>query len=163
VACGSIGASSKALEVERTTRFTVLLHLPRMEGHGDVARVKNGPALPGHGAEAVRDAIAGTIIRLPEQLRRSLTWDQGAEMAKHASLADGETLNCEDGVVLADEALRRDIRERHPSVFERIEARRAFVRDQIGIDLKPSILPLSSMPLCLAPFWLASNKLLALA
>ena len=45
------------------------------------ARVKNGPALAGHGAEAVRDAIARTIITLPEQLRRSLTWDQGAEMA----------------------------------------------------------------------------------
>jgi IS30 family transposase len=81
-----LGSSAIGTLVERTTRFTVLLHLPRMEGHGDVARVKNGPALAGHGAEAVRDAIAGTIIRLPEQLRRSLTWDQGAEMAKHASL-----------------------------------------------------------------------------
>ena len=50
------------------------------------ARVKNGPALAGHGAEAVRDAIAATITTLPEQLRRSLTWDQGAEMAQHAQL-----------------------------------------------------------------------------
>ena len=49
-------------------------------------RVKNGPALAGHGAEAVRDAIAATITTLPEQLRRSLTWDQGAEMAQHAQL-----------------------------------------------------------------------------
>jgi IS30 family transposase len=48
--------------------------------------VKNGPALAGHGAEAVRDAITRTIITLPEQLRRSLTWDQGAEMAQHARL-----------------------------------------------------------------------------
>ncbi len=39
-----------------------------------------------HGAEAVRDAIALTITTLPEQLRRSLTWDQGAEMAQHARL-----------------------------------------------------------------------------
>jgi IS30 family transposase len=81
-----LGSSAIGTLVERTTRFTALLHLPRMEGHGDVARVKNGPALAGHGAEAVRDAIARTIIRLPEQLRRSLTWDQGAEMAQHASL-----------------------------------------------------------------------------
>jgi IS30 family transposase len=64
----------------------MLLHLPRMEGHGDIVRVKNGPALAGHGAEAVRDAIARTITRLPEQLRRSLTWDQGAEMAQHPRL-----------------------------------------------------------------------------
>ena len=49
-------------------------------------RVKNGPALAGHGAEAVRDAIANAITTLPEQLRRSLTWDQGAEMARHHDL-----------------------------------------------------------------------------
>jgi len=72
--------------VERTTRFTMLLHLPPMEGHGDEPRVKNGPPLAGHGAEAVRDAVAASIIALPEQLCRSLTWDQGAEMAQHAQL-----------------------------------------------------------------------------
>lgn len=44
------------------------------------------PALAGHGAGAVRDAIARTIAILPEQLRRSLTWDQGAEMSQHARL-----------------------------------------------------------------------------
>ena len=48
--------------------------------------MKNGPALAGHGAEAVRDAIAAGITTLPEQLRRSLTWDQGTEMAQHAQL-----------------------------------------------------------------------------
>lgn len=63
--------------VERTTRFTMLLHLPPMEGHGAGSREKNGPALAGHGAEAVRDAITHTITALPEQLRRSLTWDEG--------------------------------------------------------------------------------------
>ena len=70
--------------VERTTRFTLLLHLPRMQGHGHTAPVKNGPPLAGHGAAAVRDAIATRIKSLPEHLRRSLTWDQGAEMAQHA-------------------------------------------------------------------------------
>ena len=64
----------------------MLLHLPRMTGHGKKARVKNGPALAGHGAEAVCHAITRTITTLPEQLRRSLTWDQGAEMAQHARL-----------------------------------------------------------------------------
>ena len=48
--------------------------------------MKNGPALTGHGAEAVRDAIAASVATLPEQLRRSLAWDQGAEMAQHAQL-----------------------------------------------------------------------------
>ena len=72
--------------VERTTRFTMLLRLPPMDGHGLEPRIKNGPALAGHGAEAVRDAIVDTITTLPVQLRRSLTWDQGAEMAQHAQL-----------------------------------------------------------------------------
>ena len=81
-----LGSSAIGTLVERTTRFTLLLHLPRMAGHGHEARVKNGPPLAGHGAEAVRDAITRTIVTLPEQLRRSLTWDQGAEMAQHARL-----------------------------------------------------------------------------
>jgi IS30 family transposase len=81
-----LGSSAIGTLVERTTRFTMLLHLPRMHGHGDQARVHNGPALAGHGAQAVRDAIARSIVGLPEQLRRSLTWDQGAEMAQHAQL-----------------------------------------------------------------------------
>jgi IS30 family transposase len=82
-----VGLNSSAIGtlVERTTRFTMLLHLPPMEGHGG-PRAHNGPALAGHGAEAVRDAIAATITQLPAQLRRSLTWDQGAEMAQHAQL-----------------------------------------------------------------------------
>jgi IS30 family transposase len=67
-------SSAIATLVERTTRFTMLLHLPRMAGHGE-PRVKNGPAVAGHGAEAVRDAIARSIATLPDELRRSLTWD----------------------------------------------------------------------------------------
>lgn len=83
-----LGLDSSAIGtlVERTTRFTLLLHLPPMAGHGTGVRAKNGPALAGHGAEAVRDAIARTITTLPVQLRRSLTWDQGAELAQHAQL-----------------------------------------------------------------------------
>ena len=81
-----LGGSAIGTLVERTTRFTLLLYLPRMAGHSHEARVKNGPPLAGHGAEAVRDAITRTIVTLPEQLRRSLTWDQGAEMAQHARL-----------------------------------------------------------------------------
>ncbi len=68
-----LGSSAIGTPVERTTRFTLLLHLPRMEGHGSGQREKNGPALAGHGAEAGREAIARTITTLPEQLRRSVT------------------------------------------------------------------------------------------
>jgi hypothetical protein len=72
----------------------------------------------------------------------------------------GHALNCEDTVAFADERLRREIEERYPAVWQRIQKRRAFMRDKIGVDLKPSILPLSNTPLCLPPFWLAPEKLL---
>ena len=75
-----LGSSAIGTLVERSSRFTMLLHLPPMARQGP--RVPDGPALAGHGAEAVRDAIA----TLPEQLQRSLTWDQGTEMAQHAQL-----------------------------------------------------------------------------
>ena len=79
------GRSAIGTLVERTSRFTMLLHLPPLPGR-DGPRVKNGPAVTGAGAEAVRDAIAAQLGGLPEHLRRSLTWDQGAELAQHARL-----------------------------------------------------------------------------
>ena len=82
-----LGAGSSAIGtlVERTTRFTILLHLPRMENYGE-PRNKLSPPLAGHGAEAVRKAIAASILKLPKHLKRSLTWDQGTEMAQHEKL-----------------------------------------------------------------------------
>lgn len=83
-----IGLNSSAIGtlVERATRFTMRLHLPPMPGHGPGARIKNGPALSGHGAQAVGNAIAAKIVQLPEHVRKSLTWDQGAEMAQPVQL-----------------------------------------------------------------------------
>jgi IS30 family transposase len=83
-----LGLDSSAIGtlVDRTTRFTMLLHLPRMAELGVGAPIKNGPPLAGHDAEAVRDSITCAITTLPDQLRRSLTWDQGAEMSQHARL-----------------------------------------------------------------------------
>ena len=66
---GSENRSAIGTLVERTTRFTMLLHLPA-----------------DHGATAVRDAIMTTITTLPVQLRRSLTWDQGIELSEHLQL-----------------------------------------------------------------------------
>jgi IS30 family transposase len=81
-----VGGSAIGTLVERTTRFTLLLHLPPMAGQNQRTQAKHGPARAGHGAEAVQVAIARAMINLPEQLRKSLTWDQGAEMAHHARL-----------------------------------------------------------------------------
>jgi IS30 family transposase len=71
--------------VERTSRFTMLIHLPRMEGFGRVPRTNNGPALAGYGAVTMKNALADTMTTLPEQLRRSLTWDRGKELSQHAA------------------------------------------------------------------------------
>src|SRR5262249_61735950 len=79
-----LGSSAIGTLVERSSRFAILLHLPPLEGDGPSAN--NGAALAAHGAEAVRNAIAEAITTLPERLRRSLTWDQGTEMAQHAQL-----------------------------------------------------------------------------
>jgi IS30 family transposase len=79
------GRSAIGTVVERTSRFVMLLHLPPT-GDRDAPKVKHGPPVTGHHAEAVRDAIGEAIGELPEHLRRSLAWDQGAEMAQHARL-----------------------------------------------------------------------------
>ena len=57
-----------------------------MQGYGLEPRVENGPALSGYGAEAMREPITSKITTLPAQLRRSLTWDRGKELAQHAQL-----------------------------------------------------------------------------
>ncbi|MHB1669152.1 IS30 family transposase [Thiomonas sp.] len=82
-----IGLDSSAIGtlVERKTRYTLLMHLPRQAGFG-AKQVKNGPALAGRGADAVREAIALALMPLPRRLRKSLTWDQGSEMAQHKRL-----------------------------------------------------------------------------
>jgi IS30 family transposase len=80
------GRSAIGTVVERTTRFTILVHLPRLEGYGVEAPVKNGPALGGYGAEAMKNALAVRFTTMPDQLRRSLTWDRGKELAQHAQL-----------------------------------------------------------------------------
>lgn len=70
--------------VERKTRFTMLVHLPREEGYRHKHTIKNGPALAGYGALTMKNALTNTMATLPEQLLRSLTWDRGKEMSAHA-------------------------------------------------------------------------------
>jgi len=68
---GELTRSAIGTLVERSSRFTILLHLPAGR----------------HTAEAVRDALVEAMIAMPAHLRRSLTWDQGKEMAMHADIA----------------------------------------------------------------------------
>jgi IS30 family transposase len=70
--------------VERTSRYTLLVHLPRLEGYRVEPPVKNGPALSGYGAIAMKDALESTMGSMPAELLRSLTWDRGKELSAHA-------------------------------------------------------------------------------
>lgn len=79
--------SGRALRVPRTRTQQRPKHFVTPQ-----VMINERPALAGHGAEAVRNAIATKITQLPEYLRRSLTWDQGAEMAQHAQLRLDTTL-----------------------------------------------------------------------
>jgi IS30 family transposase len=79
-----IGRSAIGTLVERSSRSTLLVHLPRMEGWGETPHVKNGPSLGGYGAVAMNAALTASITKLPEQLRKSLTWDRGKELSGHA-------------------------------------------------------------------------------
>lgn len=70
--------------VERSTRFTMLVHLPREAGYGLTPRTKNGPALAGYGAITMANALKKTVSTMPTQLWQSLTWDRGKELSDHA-------------------------------------------------------------------------------
>jgi hypothetical protein len=68
------------------------------------------------------------------------------------------TTNIEDGIALADAPLREELAARYPEAWSRIERRRAFMVETLGIRLKPEVLPFSSIPAFLPPFWLARNR-----
>lgn len=81
------GRSAIGTLVERHSRATILVHLPRLEGWGQTPPVKNGPSLGGYGAVAMNTALAASITALPQQLRKTITWDRGKELSAHATFA----------------------------------------------------------------------------
>ena len=70
------------------------------------------------------------------------------------------TINIEDGIALADEDLRAEIAQKFPDAWQRIQARRKFMKEVIGINLKPEVLPFSNIPAYLPPFILSGDKVL---
>ncbi|MCX5300299.1 IS30 family transposase [Streptomyces sp. NBC_00503] len=81
------GRSAIGTLVERSSRSTLLVHLPRLEGWGENPPVKSGPSLGGYGAIAMNTALTTSMTQLPEQLRKTLTWDRGKELSGHAQFA----------------------------------------------------------------------------
>ncbi len=73
------------------------------------------------------------------------------------------TTNIEDGIALADASLRKDFASLYPEAWSRIEARRQFMKDSIGIDLHPDVLPFSNIPAYLPPFLLRPDHVMTMA
>jgi Xaa-Pro aminopeptidase len=80
-----------------------------------------------------------------------------------ATGTDYFTTNIEDGVALADRSLREAFASAYPAAWERIEARRRFMRDALGIDLHPDVLPFSNIPGYLPPFLLRPDHAMTVA
>jgi hypothetical protein len=80
-----------------------------------------------------------------------------------ATGTDYFTTNIEDGVALADEALRAELAERHPEMWARIQARRAFMEDALGLELHPDVLPFSNIPAWLPPYLLDPSRAMVVA
>jgi len=72
------------------------------------------------------------------------------------------TTNIEDGIALADAGLREGLAERDPALWRRVETRRAFMRDSLGIELHEDVLPLSNIPAWLPPFLLDTSRAMTL-
>ncbi|MEW5990993.1 MAG: hypothetical protein AB1736_06560 [Chloroflexota bacterium] len=73
------------------------------------------------------------------------------------------TANIEDGIALADGALRSSLAAAYPAMWSRIQARRAFMGEALGIELHPDVLPLSNIPAYLPPFLLRPDRAMTLA
>ena len=71
------------------------------------------------------------------------------------------TTNIEDGIAFADESLRAEFAQRYPGAWARIDARRAFMKDSLGIELHPDVLPFSNIPAYLPPFLLAPERVMS--
>ena len=69
-------------------------------------------------------------------------------------------INVEDGIALADEALRSEIASKFPAMWSRIKARRSFMTEALGIRLDESVLPLSNTPAWLPPYALEPTQIL---
>jgi Xaa-Pro aminopeptidase len=80
-----------------------------------------------------------------------------------ATGTDYFTTNIEDGIALADENLRETFAARYPAAWSRIQARRRFMDDALGIPLHPDVLPFSNIPAYLPPFLLRPDRVMTMA
>jgi Xaa-Pro aminopeptidase len=128
------------------------------EARGALAGARFGPALnPGHLIHL--DEWVHTPIRpdSTEPIRSGMCFQ--CDIIPDAA-GPGRAANCEDTLAVADAALRDDLAARHGPFWERVQARRTFMRDTLGIALAEEVLPLSAAPAWFPPFWLSTDHAL---
>ncbi len=109
----------------------------------------------------------GHLIHLDEWMHSPITADSQMRLRSGMALqidvipatnSPWFTTNIEDGICLADATLRTEFARRYPEAWGRIERRRAFMIDTLGIRLRPEVLPFSNIPAYLPPFLLAPRR-----
>jgi hypothetical protein len=114
----------------------------------------------------------GHLIHLDEWLSSPVYEDSAEQLRSGMAIqvdvipatgSDYFTTNIEDTLALADEDLRAALQQQYPEAWARIERRRDFIRDVLGIRLKPEVLPFSNIPAYLPPFWLAPRRAMRVA
>jgi hypothetical protein len=114
----------------------------------------------------------GHQIHLDEWVNSPVAPGSGIELASGMALqvdvipatgTDYFTSNIEDGIALADESLRQEFSTRYPGAWQRIESRRRFMADALGIELHPDVLPFSNIPGYLPPFLLRPDQVMTMA
>jgi hypothetical protein len=115
---------------------------------------------------------AGHQLHLDEWVNSPITPGSQIELASGMALqvdiipATGTpwfTTNVEGGLALADDSMRATFASDYPEAWGRIQARRSFMADALGIELHPDVLPFSNMPAYLAPFLLRPDTVLSFA
>ena len=138
---------------------------------GEVAAAVDN-ALAGAGATFRPMLNPGHLISYDEWVHSPI--EQGSEIPLLSGMAlqcdiiptpipAGAALNCEDSIVLTDEALHGEIASRHPELWARINRNRDLMQSQLGLTLRPETLPLSLANAYLPPAWLSPEMVCALA
>ncbi len=113
----------------------------------------------------------GHLIHLDEWLHSPIRKHSAMKFASGMALqcdiipatgTDYFTSNIEDGIALADSVMRAEFKSKYPEAWNRIEARRAFMMEKLGIRLKPEVLPFSNIPAWLPPFWLSPDNVMTM-
>ena len=114
----------------------------------------------------------GHFIQLDEWVNSPISKGSTVELRSGAALqvdvipatgTDYFTTNIEGGLAVADESMRRAFATGYPEAWGRIQARRRFMAEALGIELHPDVLPFSNLPAYLPPFVLRPNSVMTLA